>query len=192
MDNYLDDIRHEFRESILVKEQSINLAPKIASASTEIVKRLKSGGKVILFGNGGSAADSQHIAAEFINIMYNKNRAALPAIALTTDSSVLTCISNDSDYTKVFSRQIEALASKNDIIIAISTSGNSKNVIQGIEAAKKKGVFIVGLTGQDGGQMKDMVNILLNVPSSKVSRIQEVHITIGHIICGLVEHDMFP
>lgn len=160
--------------------------PKIEKASFLITNSLKSGGKLILFGNGGSAADAQHIAAEFVG-KYNLSRKGLPAISLTTNSSAVTAIGNDLGYDKVFSRQLEALATKKDIIVAISTSGNSKNVITAINLARKNKIKTIALTGRTGGKMSSLVDISLNVPSTNTQHIQESHIMLGHILVGLVE-----
>ncbi len=184
-------IKQELRESMLVKEKTQVLAPQIAKATQAIIDAYKKGGKVVFFGNGGSAADAQHLAAELINKQYMDNRPPLPALAFTVDSSVLTCIGNDVSYNEVFAKQVQALVTEKDVVYAISTSGNSPNVIRGIEEAKKKGAFVIALTGETGGKMASMPDVLLNVPATKVSRIQEAHIAIGHIICGLVEEKMF-
>ena len=184
-------IKQELQESAHVKNQTVVLAPQIEKATLAIIEAYKKGGKVVFFGNGGSAADAQHLAAELINKQYMDNRPPLPALAFTVDSSVLTCIGNDVSYNEVFAKQVQALVTEKDVVYAISTSGNSPNVIRGIEEAKKKGAFVIALTGATGGKMASMPNVLLNVPATKVSRIQEAHITIGHIICGLVEEQMF-
>ena len=157
----------------------------------KIVHALREGRKILFFGNGGSAAAAQHLAAEFVN-RFLYNRPALPAIALTTDSSVITSISNDYEYDKIFSRQIEALGKKGDVAIGISTSGNSPNVLLGLQKAVDMGLTAVALTGGDGGKLKTVAEISLIVPSQETPRIQEVHITIGHVICELIEEAMFP
>jgi len=156
-----------------------------------LVLSLQSGGKVLLFGNGGSAADAQHLAAEFVN-RFLYDRPALPAIALTTDSSVLTSISNDADYSQIFSRQIEALGKAGDVAIGISTSGNSPNVLLGLQKGKQMGLYTVAFSGGDGGKIKTAADVCLTVPCREVPRIQEVHITLGHAICELVEAAIFP
>ena len=184
-------IRQELNESILVKEKTKSLAPQIAKATQAILNSYKNNGKVVFFGNGGSAADAQHLAAELINKQYIDNRPPLAALAFTVDSSVLTCIGNDVHYNEVFAKQVQALVNKNDVVVGISTSGNSPNVIRGLEEAKKKGSYTIAMTGETGGKMQDLPGLLINVPSKKVSRIQEAHITIGHIICGLVEEKLF-
>jgi len=162
------------------------LANSIESASNLAIQSLKSKGKIILFGNGGSASDAQHIAAELVG-RYKKNRNALPAIALATDTSAITAISNDFGYDLVFQRQLEALLNKNDLVIGISTSGNSSNVINGLKYAKDLGSNVVGLSGNDGGEMNSLCTINLVIPSNDTPRIQEMHILIGHIICQLID-----
>lgn len=172
--------------SIKTKEKLKGQIPSIQKVVDIIANSLGSGGKLILFGNGGSAADAQHIAAEFVG-KFNLKRKGLPAIALTTNTSSLTAIGNDFGYEKVFSRQVETFGSKNDVVIAISTSGNSNNVIEGIKSAKKNKIIVIGLTGKDGGKMSSAVDLIIKVPSSNTQNIQESHIMIGHIIVDLVE-----
>jgi len=162
------------------------LEPRIQEASRLIVEAFSSGHKLMICGNGGSAADSQHIAAEMTG-RFIKDRKPLPAIALSTDTSALTCIGNDYSFDEIFARQIQALGQSGDILLAISTSGNSKNVIRSIEEAKKLGVQVIALTGRDGGKMKAMADISVVVPSEITARIQEAHIFIGHTLCGDVE-----
>ena len=182
-----EQIKRKFIEHIDIIERIGDASiTKIEKAAQTIIDCYKNGGKVILFGNGGSAADAQHIAAELVG-KYKLARRALPAIALTTNSSIISAIGNDYGFEKVFSRQVEALVNENDVVIALSTSGNSENVIAGILAAKKKGCKTIALTGSSGGRLKETADILLNVPSDDTPRIQEAHITIGHILCGLVE-----
>lgn len=164
---------------------------QIVEAAEQVSARLRDGAKVLFFGNGGSAADAQHLAAEFVG-RFIPDRAALPAISLTTDSSVLTAIGNDYGYDRIFSRQIEALASDGDVAIAISTSGNSPNVLLGIDAARERGLYTLGLTGDSGGKMLDCVDVLFRVPSSVTPRIQETHILLGHILCELIDRSLFP
>jgi D-sedoheptulose 7-phosphate isomerase len=154
-----------------------------------IVTAVKAGGKVVLFGNGGSAADAQHLAGELVG-RFKLERQALPAIALTTNTSTLTAMANDCGYETVFSRQVEALVSEKDVVIAISTSGNSSNVIEAVKAAKKKGVKTIGLTGGSGGKLAKAADLVITVPSKDTPRIQEAHITIGHIVCELVEREL--
>jgi D-sedoheptulose 7-phosphate isomerase len=180
-------------ESIRVKEELRKQGSeleKIERVSKTMVKALKNGKKVILFGNGGSAADAQHIACELAG-KFKLERRGLPAIALTTNTSALTAIGNDFGYDKVFSRQVEGMVDRDDVVIGISTSGNSANVIEGIKAAKEKGAFTVGFTGATGGKLEKVVDVCLKVPSDDTPRIQEAHITVGHIICQLVEEGLF-
>lgn len=164
-------------------------ADTIEQAARLIVQTLQTGGKLLFCGNGGSAADCQHLAAEFV-VRYVKNRSALPAIALTTDSSILTAHSNDFGFESIFARQIEALGNSQDCLIAISTSGNSPNIIQAIKSAKTKELKVIVLTGGTGGQLKELADISIIVPSSITARIQEAHILIGHWWCDVVEEQM--
>ncbi len=157
-------------------------------ASSMVVDTLKNGGKIILCGNGGSAADAQHIAAELTG-RYKSERRGLPGIALTTDTSALTAIGNDYGYDRIFDRQFEALASKDDLLIGISTSGNSKNIISALKLAKDMGCKTVGFSGRDGGAMNEVCDINLIVPSDDTPRIQEIHILLGHTICQIVDNN---
>jgi D-sedoheptulose 7-phosphate isomerase len=186
-----DQIRDILLESIHVKEELLRTAIGQIVEITELtIECLKKGGKVILFGNGGSASDSQHIAAELVG-RFKRDRAGLPAIALTTNTSILTAVANDYGYDLVFAKQVEALAQKNDLIIGISTSGKAKNVASGIRQAKKMGLKTVALTGGDGGDLAKLADLSVLVPSSVTARIQEAHITIGHAICDIVEQTLF-
>lgn len=186
-----EKIRKILQESIEVKKKLLkNQKANIKKATQLIINSLKSGGKVLLFGNGGSAADSQHLAAEFVG-RFNINRKALPAIALTTDSSILTCVSNDFGYDKVFIRQLAALGKKGDVALAISTSGNSESVIKAAEEARHLGIKVVALTGEGGGELAKVSDVIIRVPSRSTPRIQESHIMIGHLICQLVEEELF-
>ena len=180
------DIKKSIILSSKIIKDTINLTKEIEQTIKEITKCLKSGHKIILFGNGGSAADAQHIAAEFIG-RFEIERKSFPAIALTTDTSVLTALANDYSFDVVFSRQCESLVYKNDVVIGISTSGNSKNVKNGLVTAKKNGAITIGLLGNKGGIIKKIVDIPIVVKSSSTPRIQEAHRTITHIICDLVE-----
>ncbi len=177
------------QESIAAKKELLDRrqSKNIAKAANAIINCLKRKGKVILFGNGGSAADSQHIAAELVG-RFKKERSALCAISLTTNTSILTAIGNDYGYERVFSRQIEAIGKRGDVVFCLSTSGNSKNVIVGIKKAKQLGLKTICLVGGTGGKLKSLANIAIVVPSKSTPRIQEVHITIGHIICELTEN----
>ena len=182
-----DKIRDLILESIQVKEQILREdVGKIVEITEGLIDSLKKNGKVMIFGNGGSASDSQHIAAELIG-RFKKDRRALPAIALTTNTSILTSLANDYGYETVFAKQIEALGQKNDFAIGISTSGKAKNVAGAIKQAKKMGIKTVALTGGDGGELAKLADLSLIVPSTITARIQEAHITIGHIICELAE-----
>jgi D-sedoheptulose 7-phosphate isomerase len=163
--------------------------PTIVNAALLIANCLQFGNKLLLFGNGGSAADAQHLAAEFVG-RFVRERAGLPAIALTTDSSILTAVGNDYGFEQVFSRQIEALGRSNDVAIGISTSGNSPNVLAGLKQASKQNLKTIGLTGKDGGAIATCVDLSITVPCADTARIQECHITIGHILCELVETEL--
>jgi D-sedoheptulose 7-phosphate isomerase len=162
------------------------LVPAIHLLGERLRFCLQTGGKVLLMGNGGSAADSQHIAAEIVG-RYQRERKGLPAIALTTDSSILTSVGNDYGFEHIFARQVEALCLPQDVVIGISTSGNSANVVAGIEAAKSTGAYTVGLTGMGGGRLASLCDVTLAMPSSETPRIQEAHILIGHILCDLID-----
>jgi len=177
----------EIKENIL---RDNNMIKKIDLTSQIIISTYKSNKKVILFRNGGSAADAQHIAAELVNRLYF-NRKSLPAEALTVNTSVLTAIGNDYSFDRIFSKQIEGIGKKGDIAIGISTSGNSKNVVEAINIAKEKKLFTIGFTGRSGGKIKEIANICLQVPSDDTPRIQEIHILLGHIICEIIEKDSF-
>ncbi len=180
-------IQESILESIRVKEELLkNNTGQIIEIAKKIIASLKKGGKLIIFGNGGSASDAQHIAAELVG-RFRKDRCALPAIALTVNTSIITALANDFGYDIVFARQIEALAKKQDIVLGISTSGKAKNVVFGLKEAKKMGVPTIALTGCDGGDMKSNADISLVVPSSVTARVQECHILVGHIICELIE-----
>jgi D-sedoheptulose 7-phosphate isomerase len=186
-----DEIVQTFRESADVKVRFIRQnAEVLARAVKMIVQAFKAGHKVLLFGNGGSAADAQHIAAEFVN-RFLIERPPLPAIALTTDTSILTSISNDYGYADSFAKQVKALGKEGDVAIGISTSGTAANVIKAIQAAKEMGLKTVGLAGRDGGELAKLVDIALVVDSQSVPRIQEVHMTIGHALCEMVDRMLF-
>lgn len=183
----IEDIKKQFNQNIELHKNSVDvLCSKIAQAAEMIIKAYKNGNKLLLCGNGGSAADAQHIAGELVG-RFKKERRGLPAVALTTDTSIMTALANDYWYDLLFSRQVEALGQKGDVLIGISTSGNSKNIIRAVEAAKFKGLITVGLLGGDGGELKDLVDLPLVVPGAGSDRVQEVHIFIGHVICGLVD-----
>jgi len=179
-------IKSELKLHNEVSSRMEGLSSSIESIAKLAIDTIKSNGKIILFGNGGSAADAQHIAAELVG-RYKTNRKGLAAIALTTDTSSLTAISNDFGYEKVFRRQLEALINSNDLVIGISTSGNSSNVINALEYAKSSHVKAVGFSGATGGKMNDICDINLVVPSNDTPRIQEMHILVGHTICHLID-----
>ena len=183
-------IVRRLEESILIKQAVAKSKIRdIEDMAKVIIAAYKNGGKVVLFGNGGSAADAQHIACELVGRFALKRRA-FPAIALTTDTSILTAVANDYGYNAVFSRQVEALVGEKDVVIGISTSGDSPNVVEAIEMAKTKGARTIALTGGSGGRLAKVVDIALVVPSDNTPRIQEVHITIGHIVCEIVEKEL--
>lgn len=163
-----------------------NCTAVIEAAAELLTHTLRQGGKILLCGNGGSAADCQHIAAEFV-VRYEKKRQAMAAIALTTDSSILTAHANDFDFETVFSRQVEALGNDKDCLIAISTSGTSKNILKAVDAARSKGMAVIGLTGGEGGALSKQATVSVIVPSAVTARIQEAHILIGHWWCGAIE-----
>lgn len=185
-----DRIKDILLENIQIKEELLRTAiPQIINITNTILGCIKKGGKVILFGNGGSATDSQHIAAEFVG-RFQKERRGLPAISLSANISILTALANDYGYEIIFARQLEALADKNDVAIGISTSGRAKNVIYGIRQAKKMGLKTIALTGGDGGELAKIAHVSLIIKSRVTARIQEAHITIGHIICELIEESV--
>ena len=190
MQNY---IAKQVEESYQVKKAILD-DPKaleaIQSFSQKVVDTYKAGNKMLIAGNGGSAADAQHIAAEIVARFYF-DRPGLPALALTTDTSILTAVGNDYGYEHLFARQVQANGNKGDMFIGISTSGNSSNILKALEECKAKGIYTVGLTGQSGGQMKELCDFCITVPSNDTPRIQEAHILIGHILCGLVESNYF-
>jgi len=180
-------IQSEFQEHIeLAQQTNLILSESISNVANECLSAISGGGKIILFGNGGSASDAQHIAAEFVG-RYKKERNGLPAISLSTDTSALTAIGNDYGFERIFERQIQALGAPQDLAIAISTSGNSPNVLRGIRYAKTIGMKVIGFSGRDGGDMRNHCDINLVVPSQITARIQEMHILIGHIICQIID-----
>ncbi|NOX20813.1 MAG: D-sedoheptulose 7-phosphate isomerase [Nitrospirae bacterium] len=184
-------IEKAIKDSIALKESFFKEhSEKIIQLSTLIAEAFNDGKKLLLFGNGGSATDASHIAAEFVN-RFKRERPGLPAIALNTDMAVITSIANDYDYSEVFVRQLRSLATDGDIVIAISTSGSSKNVLKAMDAARKKGLTIVAFTGAKGKKMASKAHYSFMVPSTDTPRIQEIHIMLGHIICELVEEILF-
>jgi D-sedoheptulose 7-phosphate isomerase len=179
-------------ESVAAKQDYFAAhANDVARAAALIAASFRAGGKLLLCGNGGSSCDAQHIAGEFVNRFLNANRAALPALALNTDGGVLTCIGNDIGFEQIFSRQVEAFGREGDVLLAITTSGNSPNVIAAAYEARKQQVKIIGMLGRDGGQMAALCDVALIVASPDTQRIQETHNLIGHILCELVEAALF-
>ena len=188
MENYIVKV---FRVSGQAMETFVNEnLTRIGAVVEAVTAALKAGNKILLFGNGGSAADAQHLAAEFVN-RFVIERPPLPAIALTTDTSIITSIGNDYDFSDIFSKQIRAIGQKGDIAWGMTTSGKSANVVKGLEAARKIGMVTIGLTGRDGGDIAKTADHVLNVSSTSTPRIQEVHITAGHVICEMVDFKLF-
>jgi D-sedoheptulose 7-phosphate isomerase len=191
MGAHIEQIRAQLNESCRVKQSfSDELLARVEAFAVRSAEALTAGHKLVFFGNGGSAADAQHLAAELV-VRLHADRPGLPALALTTNTSVLTAAANDYGYEQIFSRQIESLVEREDILVAISTSGTSPNIVRGVQAGANRGAFRVALTGETGGALADKVNLLLNVPSRDAQRIQEAHITIGHIACSLIEEIRF-
>jgi D-sedoheptulose 7-phosphate isomerase len=186
----IDDIRQALLDSMEVKQKLLVSAPLIQQIADRLIGVLQNGQKIMVCGNGGSAADAQHMVAELVG-RFTIGRRAFPAIALTTNSSILTAWSNDYSYETVFARQVEALAQAGDALIGISTSGNSPNILRAIEAAKPRNVQTIGLAGE-GGRLANMADLCLCVPSRSIPRIQEAHITIIHILCELIEEKLGP
>lgn len=190
MAKFIKEIKNEISNSIIVKEKLKEEAETIEKISKIIIKTIKSGNMVFFIGNGGSAADAQHIAAELVGQYNHKiKRRGLPAMALTTNSSILTAIANDISFENVFERQVEAFVRENDVIIGISTSGRSKNIIKAMDLAKTKKAITIAFTGANENPLSKISDISLHVPSTNTQKIQECHITAGHIICALVERE---
>ncbi|MDE2215662.1 MAG: D-sedoheptulose 7-phosphate isomerase [Planctomycetota bacterium] len=187
----MDEIAIQLQESIDTKKAllSTNL-DVIREVADIIVRAFKNNHRLYLIGNGGSAADAQHIAGELIG-RFKMNRHPLPALALTTDTSIITALANDFGYDTCFARQVEALAVSGDVLLAFSTSGNSKGILNAVQIAKNLGAVTIGFTGKDGGLLKNAVDICLKIPSNNTPRIQECHITVGHIVCSIVERELF-
>ena len=179
-------------ESVEVKHRFFAAhAAEVARAAATIAGCFRAGGKLLVCGNGGSAADAQHLAGEFVNQFLLKDRPALPALALTTDGGVLTCIANDTGFERVFARQVEAFGARGDVLLVISTSGNSPNVLAAADVGRARGLTVVGLLGRDGGRVRASCDLALVVASSDTQRIQETHNLVGHILCDLVERMLF-
>lgn len=185
---YVEYLQGEHAAHLAMFNALAPLFPTISDVGIAMQNTIQNGGKILIMGNGGSAADSQHIAAEIVG-RYKKERKGMPAIALTTDTSILTSVGNDYGYDYIFARQIEALCRPEDLVIGITTSGNSANVVRAIEAAKAIGATTVGLTGGTGGKLKDLCDFSLVMPSSVTARIQEAHIFVGHSLCEILESD---
>lgn len=193
MNNVTDTISKLLQDSIDVKQAVLAdqaMLAAIAEVAQRCVDTLRSGNKLLLAGNGGSASDAQHIAAELVG-RFEVDRKGLPAIALTTNASQLTAISNDYGYEAVFSRQVEAFGAKGDLFIGLSTSGNSANVVAAAKVAKAQGLTIIGMTGVSGGKLEALCDVCLKIPSTNTARIQEAHITVGHIVCAQIENELF-
>lgn len=185
-------VLEHFRESIAVKQSSAELAPLIAAAAHLMTQALLADGKILSCGNGGSAADAQHFSSELLN-RFELERPGLPAVALTTDSSTLTSIANDYEFADIFAKQVRALGHADDILLAISTSGNSTNVLRAIQAAHERGMKVVALTGRDGGPIAQALgagDVELRVPAQRTARIQEVHLLIIHCLCDLIDAEL--
>ncbi len=188
LEQAVNTVENSARESAAVQTSLIAMAPQIAQAAHMCCEALRRGGTIFVLGNGGSAAEAQHMVAELVGRFERDN--CLAAHALTTDTSILTAVANDFSFDEVYRRQVQALVKKQDLLIALSTSGNSPSVILAIEAAKAKGVPVLGLSGTTGGKMAALCDLCLNVPSPRVCRIQECHLTIVHILCELIEQDL--
>ena len=188
MSAHIEEIRRQLAESARVKQTfSDALVARIAEFAMRSAAAIRHGGKLVFFGNGGSAADAQHLAAELV-VRLRTERPGLPALALTTNTSILTAAGNDYGFERIFSRQMESLVGPHDVVVALSTSGASPNIVKAVETGRSRGALLVALTGETGGALAGKVDILLDVPSRDPQRIQEAHITIGHIVCSLIEH----
>jgi D-sedoheptulose 7-phosphate isomerase len=191
MGAHRENILAQLRESCRVKQSfSEELMARIEAVAERSAEALAAGRKIVFFGNGGSAADAQHLAAELV-VRLQSERPGLAALALTTNTSVLTAVGNDFGFDRIFERQVESLVSSGDVLVALSTSGTSSNIVRGVDAGARRGAFRVALTGETGGDLASRVDLLLNVPSRDAQRIQESHIAIGHIVCSLVERILF-
>jgi D-sedoheptulose 7-phosphate isomerase len=188
----VERINSTVSDSIEVKRRFFaEHAGEVERAALLVADCFRAGGKLLVCGNGGSAADAQHVAGEFVNQFLLKNRRALPALALTTDGGVLTCVANDTGFEQVFARQVEAFGTRGDVLLAITTSGNSPNVAAAAVVARERGVKVVGLLGRDGGRVRALCDLALVVESDDTQRIQETHNLVGHVLCDLVEHMLF-
>ncbi len=186
-----EKIKSQISDSISVKESMLDLCVEdMESAACAMIRSLKNGGKILWCGNGGSAADAQHLATELMGGMTSHERKPIPSIALTTDSSFLTAWSNDTDFESIFSRQVQGIGQAGDVLIGISTSGNSENIVAAVKQAKYKNLETIVFTGRSGGKINGLSDISINVPSEDTQRIQEAHIMIGQILCGIIEDDL--
>ncbi len=191
MQNYSEIIQNQLLESISVKQKFLkNQTDAINSAAQKLINAVNGDHKILFCGNGGSAADAQHLAAELVAKLKYRRRA-IPALALTTDTSLLTAIANDDDFSDIFARQVEAFGKADDILIGISTSGNSANVIKAVEKAKQQSLTTIILSGKNGGQLKELADLSIIVPSDNTQRIQECHIAVGHILCDIIEQSVY-
>jgi D-sedoheptulose 7-phosphate isomerase len=190
----LDPIREYLLETSRTAARTAEAcAAEILGATSAIVEALRGGGKILLCGNGGSAGDAQHLATEFVSTLtVDRRRDAIPAIALTTDSSLITAVANDFGFDGVFARQVDALGREGDVLVGISTSGNSENVVQAFERARAAGIRTIALTGESGGRLRAIADVEINVPSSETSHVQEAHIAVGQLIAFLVEDELYP
>lgn len=186
-----EKINQRIGETIASARDLLGQADNLAQIAGRLIKTYQAGNKLLLFGNGGSAADAQHIAAELVG-RFLKERKPLPALALTVNTSILTAVGNDYGYDQIFVRQLEALGGPGDVAFALSTSGNSPNIIAAVQAAKRQGLVTIGLTGRSGGRLKAEADYCLCVPADNSPRIQEMHILVGHILCELIEEALFP
>ena len=190
MGDWAETVRRQLIDGARLRERlAAEMADAVAMAAERLTACLRDGHKILLCGNGGSAADAQHIAAELVG-RYTRERPGWPAIALTTDTSALTAIGNDYGYDRIFDRQVEALGRAGDVLIAISTSGSSPNVLAAVERARGQGLYTLGLAGRDGGRLAEACDLCLTVPHAETARIQEMHITLGHILCDLTESSL--
>jgi D-sedoheptulose 7-phosphate isomerase len=187
---HLDAVAQTLAEAARLHQACMPAAGPAAAAADAMIAALRSGGRILACGNGGSASDAQHFAAELVG-RFERERAAMAAIALTTDTSILTALANDYDYTCVFARQIEALGRPGDVVLGLSTSGGSANVLAAFDAAKAGGLTTVAMTGRDGGAVGRAADIHVNVPSASTARVQEVHRTLLHAMCALIERELY-
>jgi len=192
MSDPIEEIRAQLRESAAVRDRfSQELLENIARFAEVASVAISRGKKIVFFGNGGSAADAQHLAAELV-VRLRATRKALAGLALTTNTSILTAAGNDFGIEAIFERQIESIVVSGDVLVALSTSGSSPNIVRGVSAGRDRGAFVIGMTGETGGHLRGNVDLLLDVPSRDAQRIQEAHITIGHIVCSLIERSCCP